>query len=110
MTRRPLLPALAGLILAFLPLQLAAQQGLYTAASVAGGVEFKQYNFGNGFGVNRLSQVAFPIGVALPIGRRFSLDVGTQFAVTSVADTQGGRSWVFAQEHVAHRTHRYDCE
>ncbi len=93
MIRRSHLPALAGLIIvALLPLRLSAQQGLYTAASVAGGVEFKQYNFGSGFGVDRLSQVAFPIGVALPIGRRFSLDIGTQFAVTSVADTSGGHS------------------
>ncbi|MEO8634622.1 MAG: hypothetical protein ABI587_05010 [Gemmatimonadales bacterium] len=92
MIRRALLPALAGLLVAALPSRLAAQQGLYSAASIAGGVEFKQYNFGNGFGVDRLSQVAFPVGVAVPIGRRFTVDIGTQYAITSVADTSGGHS------------------
>ena len=90
--RRALLPTLAALLVAALPPRLMAQQGLYSAASVAGGVDFRQYNFGNGFGVDRLSQVGFPIGVALPIGPRFSLDIGTQYAVTSVADTMGGHS------------------
>ena len=88
--RRSLIPTLAGLLVAALPLQLMAQQGLYTAASAAGGVEFKQYNFGAGFPVNHLSQVAFPVGVALPIGPRFSLDIGTSFAVTSVNADSGG--------------------
>ena len=90
--RRALVSSVAGLLLAALPLSLMAQQGLYSAASVAGGVDFKQYNFGNGFGVDRLSQVAFPVGVVVPIGRRLSFDIGTQYAVTSVADTSGGHS------------------
>ncbi|HXI21601.1 MAG TPA: hypothetical protein VNH46_10970 [Gemmatimonadales bacterium] len=84
MTRALLRVATAALLL--VPLRAAsAQANLFPQGSVMGGVEARQYKFGDNFGVNHVRQVAFPIAAMVPIGQRFSVDVGTWYAVTTVA-------------------------
>jgi hypothetical protein len=92
MMRNHTLPALAAL-LAAVPGVLGAQQNLYPQAAVIGGVEARQYSFGNNFVVDHLRQVAFPLGAVVPIGQRLSLDVGSSYAVTTVKDSAGSRSF-----------------
>ncbi len=36
-----------------------------------------------------MRQVAIPAGVLVPVGRRFSFDIGASYAVTTVTDTSG---------------------
>jgi hypothetical protein len=86
------IPALAAL-LAALPGALGAQQNLYPEASVVGGVEARQYSFGSNFVVDRLRQISVPVGVVVPVGKRFSFDVGSSYAVTTVKDSSGSRSF-----------------
>ncbi len=85
--------ALAAL-LSVLPRALGAQQNLYPEGSVVGGVEARQYSFGSGAGghfvVDRIRQIAVPLGAVVPIGKRFSFDVGSSYAVTTVRDSAGG--------------------
>jgi hypothetical protein len=78
------------LLVAAIPGALAAQDNLYPQASAATGVEVRQYAFGDGFGVDRLRQIAFPAGVLVPVGKRFSFDIGASYAITTVFDTAGG--------------------
>ena len=66
----------------------AAQQNLISQGSVVGGAEYRSYSFGNNFGADRVSQTAFPVGFIMPIGSRFSFDLGTAYAYTRV--DQGG--------------------
>jgi hypothetical protein len=54
-----------------------------------GGVEARQYSFGSHFVVDRISQIAVPLGAVVPLGKRFSFDVGSSYAVTTVKDTLG---------------------
>lgn len=83
--------ALAALVAA-LPAAAGAQQNLYPQAAFVGGVEARQYAFGEKFAVDKLRQVAFPMGVIVPVGRRFSFDIGTNYAITTVVrpDSAGG--------------------
>lgn len=80
---------LLALLVAALPCALKAQENLYPQATAAGGVEARQYAFGNGFVVDKLRQVAFPVGVLFPVGKRFSFDVGASYAITTVVDSAG---------------------
>ena len=78
-------PIVALVLLAAAPAtRLGAQQNLVSQAIAVGGVEARQYSFGSGFGVNFLRQVAFPVGVSVPVGQRFSFDIGSNYAVTTV--------------------------
>lgn len=101
------------LVLLALPLGVAqAQQSLFPQASVMGGIEAKQYSFGDDFGTDYIRQIAFPIAVGVPIGKRASLDIGTYYATTSVkaggddqstsgfTDTQLKLSYVFGSDAV----------
>ncbi len=76
-------------LLTALPAALGAQQNLFPEASIIGGVEARSYSFGNGFTVDRIRQVAVPLGVIVPVGKRFSFDIGSSYAVTSVKDATG---------------------
>ena len=62
-------------------------------ASAVGGVDSRQYSFGSNFVVDRIRQISLPVGVAVPVGQRFSFDVGSSYAVTSVKDATGSRSF-----------------
>jgi len=90
--RNSTIPALAAL-LAVIPGALGAQQNLFPDAAVIGGVEARQYSFGDNFTVDHLRQISVPVGVILPVGKRFSFDVGSSYAVTSVKDSAGSRSF-----------------
>lgn len=103
----------AALALLALPLGAAqAQQSLFPQASFMGGVEAKQYSFGDEASTDHIRQVAFPIAVGVPIGKRASIDIGTYYASTSVkagdndesisgfTDTQLKLSYVFGNDAV----------
>lgn len=77
-------------LLAALPTLLTAQTNLYPQASAVSGVEARQYGFDSKFGVDHVRQIAVPIAIAVPLGRRFSFDIGTWYASTSVKSTGGG--------------------
>lgn len=110
---RALRPTPLSLLLVALPLGAAqAQQTLFPQASLMGGIEAKQYSFGDDFGLDHIRQVAFPIAVTVPLGKRASFDVGTYYATTSVkgsgvdesisgfTDTQLKLSYVFGSDAV----------
>jgi len=86
MIRTPSLAALASLIAT----AAAAQQNLVSQGAIVGGAEYRSYSFGDNFSADRVSQVAFPVGFIMPIGDRFSFDIGTAYASTMV--DQGGSS------------------
>ncbi len=100
----------SALLLLALPAAAQAQQSLFPQASVMGGVEAKQYSFGDGFGVDHVRQIAFPLAVGVPLGNRASLDIGTYYATTSVkaggsdesfsglTDTQLKLSYIFGTD------------
>lgn len=61
-----------------------AQQNLVSEGSIVGGAEYRSYTFGDDFTADRVSQLAFPLGFVMPVGDRFSFDIGSAYAVTSV--------------------------
>jgi hypothetical protein len=93
-----------------------AQSPLYGSSSALGGVQVQNYSFRQGYrqdGAMSVRQFAFPLGVVLPLGQRFSLDIGSQFARTEVrffsgpkssynglTDTQVRASYVFGKDAV----------
>jgi hypothetical protein len=81
----------ATLLLVALPAAAQAQQALFPQASLLGGIEAKQYSFEGG---SHVRQIAFPVAVAVPLGRRASLDIGTYYASTSVKS--GGETSTFS--------------
>jgi len=76
-----------GLLLLVAP--AAAQTGFVAPASVISGVQAIGYDFGSGYPTNSISQVAVPIAVLIPIGKRLSLDAGTFYASTRVTPAVG---------------------
>jgi hypothetical protein len=108
---RALRPTSAALALLALPFGVAqAQQSLFPQASIMGGMEAKQYSFGDDYSVDHIRQFAFPIAVGIPLGKRASFDVGTYYASTNVkagdndetisgfTDTQLKLSYVFGSD------------
>jgi hypothetical protein len=93
--RTPTTPALSVLLLA-LPATLGAQHNLFPQASIVGGVEARQYSFGGNFTVDKIRQIAFPVGVLVPVGERFSFDIGTNYAITTVTPPGGGSTETFS--------------
>ncbi len=89
---------------------LAAQENLYPSPSGYSGVEVRRYDFEDGAGVDAIRQVAIPIAAVVPVGRRFSVDVGTYYASTVVyaggshetfngfTDTQLRASYIFGND------------
>ncbi|HWA15133.1 MAG TPA: hypothetical protein VG817_01785 [Gemmatimonadales bacterium] len=106
---RHLRPTLALGLLA-LPLSAVQAQSLFPQASLLGGIEAKQYSFGDDFGLDHIRQVAIPLAVTVPLGKRASFDIGTYYATTSVkgdgidesisgfTDTQLKLSYVFGTD------------
>jgi hypothetical protein len=82
------------LLLAALAGSLEAQENLFPQASIIGGVEMRQYTFGSAFTADRVRQIAVPLGVLVPVGKRFSFDIGSSWASTSVK--QGGTTQTFS--------------
>lgn len=85
--------ARAAVLLSAVPGALAAQQNLYPRASAVTGVEVRQYGFDSKFGLDHIRQIAVPIAVAVPLGRRFSFDIGTWYASTTVASDAGDETF-----------------
>lgn len=92
----------------------AQDAGGYTPASAAiTGVQARGYTFENGFGTDRIAQVAFPLVAVIPLGERFTLDMGSHYATTIIrpeagqtqtyhgfTDTQLRGSYVFGRDAV----------
>jgi hypothetical protein len=93
MMRPTLRAARAAVLLSALPVALAAQQNLYPRASAVTGVEVRQYGFDSKFGLDHIRQIAVPIAVAVPLGKRFSFDIGTWYASTTVASDAGDETF-----------------
>lgn len=72
--------------------RVAAAQGLFGPASIGGGIEGRRYEFEKGYLVHAVRQFAVPLGVLVPLGNRFSLDIGAAYATTTVADAVGKES------------------
>lgn len=68
---------------------LAAQEGIFQERAVAGGVEARQYDFDAGLGSESIRQVALPFAAVIPVTDRFSVDVGTAWATTTVTGSGG---------------------
>jgi hypothetical protein len=70
---------------------LAAQgNGFYDGRSAVTGVQFKTYSFGDGAEFEKASQVAIPVAAVIPVNGRFSLDLGTFYAMTSTTTSSDG--------------------
>lgn len=85
--------ALLAACAALLPGALRAQDNLFPRATAAGGMDARQYSFGgNQITIDHVRQFSFPVGLVVPVGQRFSFDLGTSYAVTSVRDNTGNTS------------------
>ncbi len=89
MTSPTLRAARAAMLLAAWPAALAGQTNLYPTPSAVTGVEVRQYGFDSKSPIDHVRQIAVPIAVAVPLGRRFSFDIGTWYASTNVKSDQG---------------------
>ncbi|NNG17114.1 MAG: hypothetical protein HKM89_11605 [Gemmatimonadales bacterium] len=88
--RREGVVAVTGWIaLAGFAVPLAAQARFYPTTAVTTGVEARRYSFGAGFGAASIRQVAAPLAIVVPVGRRFAIDVGTAIAATRVTRSDG---------------------
>ncbi len=68
---------------------LAAQERRFTT-----GFEFRAISLDSGFGAKSVRQVAVPIGVVVPLSRRFLVDVGTYFAQAQRQDFGGASTTI----------------
>lgn len=71
------------------PLPLAAQSAFAGDGGVSAGFLYKRYNFGDTYPLQNIQQYAVPIGVVIPLGQRFTVDIGTYYASTTVHDGTG---------------------
>lgn len=106
---RALILAATAALLAAAPSGVAAQ-GLFPQRTAISGVTIRQYDYEAGFGVDYVRQLAFPIAVALPLGERASVDIGTWYATTflgqngshesfqDITDTQIRGAYVFGSD------------
>jgi hypothetical protein len=71
---------------------LAAQgNSFYDQTSLTSGVQFKGYSFGEGAQFEKISQFAIPVALIVPVSGRFSMDVGTFYAMTSTTTATDGQ-------------------
>lgn len=110
--RMPWLRAAASALTAVLAVApLPAQSPLLLNRPAGGfGVDFRYYNFEEGFGFQSTRQIAVPFAVAVPVGRRLTFDVGGAWASTTaetpsgdmtidgLTDTQLRASYVFGSD------------
>lgn len=70
---------------------LAAQgNGFYDQTSATTGIQYKGYSFGDGAQFEKITQLAIPVAVVVPVSSRFSMDVGTFYAMTSTTTAADG--------------------
>ena len=80
--------ALAALLVAA---PAAAQgNGFYNGTTATTGVQFKSYSFGDGAEFEKASQLAIPLALVVPVSGRFSVDLGTSYAMTSTTTSTAG--------------------
>jgi len=72
------------------PLPLAAQSPFAGDAGIATGFVYKRYNFGSTYPIKNVLQYAIPVGVVIPLGQRFTVDIGTYWASTTAHDAATG--------------------
>jgi hypothetical protein len=72
------------------PLPVAAQSALTGDAGVGTGIIYREYTFGSTYPIKDVMQYAVPIGVVIPIGQRFTVDIGSYYASTTVHDAATG--------------------
>jgi hypothetical protein len=70
----------------------AEAQGLFGPTTIGGGVEGRRYEFEKGYLVHAIRQFAVPMAVLVPIGKRFSVDIGAAYATTMVTSASGTES------------------
>ncbi len=63
-------------------------------ADVQGSAEYRSVSFGSGVGIASLKELAVPLGLALPIGSRLSLDAGTFFVSAQSQDGAGSATTI----------------
>ena len=80
------------------PLLLSAALAALTSAPAFGqlartdaqaGVEYRSVSFGSGLGTTSLKELAVPVGIALPVSSRFTLDAGTFYVSAQGQDSAG---------------------
>lgn len=72
---------------------VARAQSRPAEGAVAAGVEYRSYSFDPGFGTRAIRQVSIPVGAMVPFGR-FTLDVGSAFASTTLETADGAKQTV----------------
>lgn len=74
---------------------LAAQgNSFYQGPTFSTGAQFKSYSFGDGAEFERASQFAIPLALVIPVNERFSIDIGSFYAMTSTSTQSGGEKSV----------------
>ncbi|MFI5206536.1 MAG: hypothetical protein ACHQU8_03890 [Gemmatimonadales bacterium] len=59
-----------------------------------GGAEYRSVSFGSGLGIASLKELAVPLGLAIPMGSRLSLDAGTFFVSAQSQDGAGSSTTI----------------
>lgn len=67
----------------------ARAQNFFGQPGLVAGIDGRRYSFEDGFPVKSIQQWAFPIGVIVPVGARFSFDIGTHYVSTRVTSASG---------------------
>jgi len=73
-----------------IPAALAGQTTFAGDAGASVGFLYKRYNFGSTYPIKDVSQYAVPLGVVIPLGQRFTVDLGTYWASTTSRDAATG--------------------
>jgi len=68
---------------------VAAQSSFVSPTSLITGVQATGYDFASSYPTKSIQQVAVPLAFIMPIGGRFSLDLGSYYAYTKVQPTSG---------------------
>jgi hypothetical protein len=79
--------SLLALLLLAAPLPAAAQFGFASDRGVILGVRSRRYEYGLGYPIHDVRQLAVPIGLVFPLGSRLSIDIGTAYATTTTVDS-----------------------
>lgn len=80
--------SLIALVILAVPLPAAAQFGFASDRGVILGVRSRRYEYGLGYPIHDVRQLAVPIGVVFPLSSRLSVDLGTAFATTTTTDSK----------------------
>jgi len=79
--------SLLTLLLLAAPAPAAAQFGFASDRGVIIGARARRYEYGLGYPIHDVRQLAIPIGIVFPLGSRLNIDLGTAFATTTTTDS-----------------------